>query len=135
MQQIRSYVEPTRIANGPLFVKRVVNLRGVIVPTVDLRLKFELDKIVYDDFTVVIVLNMGRRVVGVVVDAVSDVITFAAEQLRSVPDFTSAIVNDHLLAIGTIDDRMIILVDIERLMAGSGMGLFDSAPAEVSLPA
>jgi purine-binding chemotaxis protein CheW len=125
VQEIRSYEEPTRIANAPSFIKGVVNLRGVIVPIVDMRLKFNLDSASYDSFTVVIVLNVAGRVVGMVVDAVSDVITLTPEQLRPVPGFNSTIDSDHLLAIGAIDDRMLILVDIEKLMTSADMGLVE----------
>ena len=103
----------------------MVNLRGVIVPIVDMRLKFNLERANYDNFTVVIVLNIGSRVVGMVVDAVSDVITLTPEQLRPVPEFNSAIESDHLLAIGAIDKRMLILVDIEKLMTSHEMGLVE----------
>ena len=125
VQEIRSYEQPTRIANAPDFIKGVVNLRGVIVPIVDMRLKFNLERADYGSFTVVIVLNIGRRVVGMVVDAVSDVITLTPEQLRPVPEFNSAIQSDHLLAIGVIDQRMLILVDIEKLLTGAEMGLVE----------
>ena len=125
VQEIRSYEAPTRIANSPAFIKGVVNLRGVIVPIVDMRVKFNLETINYDSFTVVIVLNIGSRVVGMVVDAVSDVITLTPEQLRPVPEFNSAIASDHLLAIGAVGDRMLILVDIEKLMTSSEMGLIE----------
>jgi purine-binding chemotaxis protein CheW len=125
VQEIRSYEEPTRIANSPPFIKGVVNLRGVIVPIVDMRLKFNLQSAAYDNFTVVIVLNIGSRVVGIVVDAVSDVITLKPEQMRQVPEFSSTIATDHLLAIGSIDQRMLILVDIEKLLAAPDMGLVD----------
>ncbi len=125
VQEIRSYEEPTRIANAPDFMKGVVNLRGVIVPIVDMRLKFNLENASYDSFTVVIVLNVAGRVVGMVVDAVSDVITLMPEQLRPVPEFSSAIASDHLLAIGALDQRMLILVDIEKLMTSSEMGLIE----------
>ncbi len=125
VQEIRSYEEPTRIANAPPFIKGVVNLRGVIVPIVDMRLKFNLARVNYDAFTVVIVLNIGSRVVGMVVDAVSDVITLTPEQLRPVPEFNSAIQSDHLLAIGSVAERMLILVDIEKLMTGPEMGLVE----------
>ncbi len=125
VQEIRSYEEPTRIANAPPFIKGVVNLRGVIVPIVDMRLKFNLERAAYDSFTVVIVLNIGSRVMGMVVDAVSDVITLTPEQLRPVPEFNSAIQSGHLLAIGSIDERMLILVDIEKLMTSPEMGLVE----------
>ena len=126
VQEIRSYEVPTRIANAPAFIKGVVNLRGVIVPIVDMRLKFNLDSANYDSFTVVIVLNIASRIVGMVVDAVSDVITLTPEQLRPVPEFNSNIDADHLLAIGAIDDRMLILVDIEKLISGAEMGLVNT---------
>jgi purine-binding chemotaxis protein CheW len=105
----------------------VVNLRGVIVPIIDMRLKFNLEQVNYDDFTVVIVLNIGARVVGIVVDAVSDVITLTPAQLRPVPQFNSTIASDHILAIGAVEDRMLILIDIEKLMTSSEMGLINDS--------
>jgi purine-binding chemotaxis protein CheW len=126
VQEIRSYEKPTRIADAPPFVKGVVNLRGVIVPIIDMRLLFDLEQANFDSFTVVIVLNIGRRVLGIVVDAVSDVITLTAEQMRPVPEFSSAIDSAHLLAIGAVEDRMLILLDIEKLMSSPRVGLVDS---------
>lgn len=123
VQEIRSYEQPTRVANTPAFIKGVVNLRGTIVPIVDMRTKFSLSEARYDEFTVVIVLNVAQRTVGMVVDGVSDVITLEPEQLRHVPEFNSAISADHLLAIGAVDERMLILVDIEKLMTNHDMGL------------
>ena len=125
VREIRSYEEPTRIANAPTFIKGVVNLRGVIVPIVDMRLRFNLVQVNYNDFTVVIVLNIGNRVMGMVVDGVSDVITLIPDQLRPVPEFNSSIASDHLLAIGAVAERMLILVDIEKLMSSSEMGLIE----------
>jgi purine-binding chemotaxis protein CheW len=127
VQEIRSYEEPTRIANAPGFIKGVVNLRGVIVPIIDMRMKFNLEQANYDAFTVVIVLNIGSRVVGMVVDAVSDVITLKPDQLRPVPEFNSSIASDHILAIGAVESRMLILVDIEKLMTSSEMGLIEDS--------
>jgi purine-binding chemotaxis protein CheW len=123
VQEIRSYEKPTRIASAPEFIKGVVNLRGVIVPIIDMRLKLKLEQAHYDHLTVVIVLNIGQRVMGMVVDAVSDVITLAPEQLRPVPELRSGLSSAHLLAIGAVDDRMLILVDIEKLMSGTEIGL------------
>ncbi len=123
VQEIRSYEEPTRMANAPAFIKGVINLRGVIVPIVDMRMKFHLAQVNYDSFTVVIVLNIGQQVVGMVVDGVSDVITLAPEQLRPVPELSASVASDHLLAIGSLGDRMLILLDIEKLMGSAEMGL------------
>jgi len=127
VQEIRSYEEPTRMANAPDYIKGVVNLRGVIVPIIDMRIKFNLEEVKYDGFTVVIVLNIGKQVIGMVVDGVSDVITLAPEQLRPVPELNSAIAGDHLLAIGSLEDRMLILLDIEKLMSSADMGLVAEA--------
>ncbi len=127
VQEIRSYEEPTRIANAPEFIKGVINLRGVIVPIVDMRLKFNHAEANYDAFTVVIVLNIGTRVVGMVVDSVSDVISLGPDHLRPVPELSASIATDHLLAIGAIDERMLILVDIEKLMTSPDMGLVESS--------
>ena len=123
VQEIRSYDKPTRIANAPDFIKGVINLRGMIVPIVDMRLKLKLAQASYDPFTVVIVLNVGTRVVGMVVDAVSDVITLTPEQLRPVPELGGGLAGEHLLAIGAVDERMLILVDIAKLLSGAEIGL------------
>jgi purine-binding chemotaxis protein CheW len=123
VQEIRSYEEPTRMANMPPFIKGVVNLRGVIVPILDMRIKFNQEQVNYNEFTVVIVLNIGRQVVGMVVDGVSDVLTLTSDQLRPAPEFSSTIGSDYLLAIGSVQNRMLILLDIEKLMSGAEMGL------------
>jgi purine-binding chemotaxis protein CheW len=125
VQEIRSYEKPTRIANAPEFIKGVVNLRGVIVPIIDMRVKLNLEQAHYDHFTVVIVLNIGQRVMGMVVDAVSDVVTLAPEQLRPVPKLGAGMASEHLLAIGAVDDRTLILVDIEGFMSGAEIGLVE----------
>lgn len=123
VQEVRSYQEPTRMAHAPSFIKGVINLRGVIVPIIDMRMKFNLQQVNYDEATVVIMLNIGTRVMGMVADSVSDVITLAPEQLRPVPELSTVIGNEHLLAIGSIQDRMLILLDIVKLMSSAEMGL------------
>ena len=125
VQEIRSYEGVTRIANAPAFIKGVVNLRGIIVPIVDMRIKLALGRPDYDDFTVVIILNLSGRVVGMVVDSVSDVIALVADQIRPAPDFASSFDTSYITGLGTVDDRMLILVDIERLMRSPEMALVD----------
>ena len=127
VQEIRGYEEPARIANAPAFVTGVVKLRGVIVPIVDMRLKLNLDTVNYNSFTVVTVLNICNREMGMVVDAVSDVIDLMPEQLRPMSEFNSGMATDHLLAIGAAGERMLILVDIGKLMSSEAMGLLESA--------
>ena len=123
VQQIRGYEQPTRIANAPAFIKGVVNLRGTIVPIVDMRLKFNCAQADYNSFTVVIILNLRDRVVGIVVDSVSDVMELSAENIRSAPDVESAIDNGCILGLGSVGERMLILLDIEKLMSNADMGL------------
>ena len=118
VQEIRNYEVATAIANAPQHVKGVVNLRGVIVPIVDLRMLLGLPQADYTAFTVVIVLNLGSRTIGVVVDAVSDVTELGAEQIRPAPEFSGAVDTRYVLGLGTIDDRMLILADVEKLLAG-----------------
>jgi purine-binding chemotaxis protein CheW len=125
VQEIRGYESPTRIANAPPFIKGVINLRGVIVPIIDLRIKFNLGSPSYDQFTVVIILNIGKRVVGAVVDGVSDVIQLANENLKPAPEFGSVLDTRYIMGLGTLDERMIIVVDIEQLMTSQEMALVD----------
>jgi purine-binding chemotaxis protein CheW len=105
----------------------VVNLRGIIVPIIDMRIKFKLGDPTYDQFTVVIVLNIAGRVVGMVVDSVSDVITLTGEQIKPAPEMGSVLDADYLIGLGTLDERMLILVDIDRLMSSEEMGLVEAA--------
>ena len=127
VQEIRGYDAVTTIANAPEFIKGVINLRGIIVPIVDMRIKFKLGKIEYDETTVVIILNVANRVVGMVVDGVSDVITLKADQIRPAPEFGSSLDIQYLQGLGTVDERMLILVDIEKLMTSRDMELVEAA--------
>jgi purine-binding chemotaxis protein CheW len=129
VQEIRGYDAVTKIANAPPFIKGVINLRGVIVPIVDLRIKFNLGSLTYDQFTVVIILNIGRRVMGIVVDGVSDVIQLSSDNLRPSPEFGSILDTRYILGLGTVEERMIIVVDIERLMTSQEMSLVEAAAA------
>jgi purine-binding chemotaxis protein CheW len=129
VQEIRGYEPVTRIANAPEFIKGVVNLRGTIIPIVDLRIKFNLGTPTYDQFTVVIILNIAGRVVGMVVDSVSDVTTLTSEQVKPAPEISTVFDTDYLIGLGTIDERMLILVDIDKLMSSSEMGLMERIAA------
>jgi len=127
VQEIRSYEAPTRIANAPAFLKGVVNLRGVIVPIVDLRLKLGCPSAEYNGFTVVIVLNVRGRVVGAVVDSVSDVLELGKGEIKPAPELNSNIDAAYITGIGAVKngdvERMLILMDIEALMSSADMGL------------
>ncbi|MCS2154808.1 chemotaxis protein CheW [Scandinavium goeteborgense] len=127
VQEIRGYDQVTRIANTPSFIKGVTNLRGVIVPIVDLRVKFSQQDVEYNDNTVVIVLNLSQRVVGIVVDGVSDVLSLASDQIRPAPEFAVTLSTEYLTGLGALDERMLILVNIEKLLNSEEMSLLDSA--------
>ena len=127
VQEIRGYDSVTRLPDAPDYIKGVINLRGTIVPIVDMRLRFGCAQADYDSFTVVVILNLRERVVGIVVDSVSDVMELAPEQLRPAPDLESSIDAQCIRGLGSVGERMLILLDIERLMAGVDIGLATAA--------
>ncbi|NSL56408.1 chemotaxis protein CheW [Uliginosibacterium aquaticum] len=130
VQEIRGYDAVTSIVNAPPFIKGVINLRGTIVPVVDMRIKFELGEPSYNEFTVVIVLNLaGGRVVGMVVDGVSEVMNLPAADIRPVPPMASVVATEYLTGLASVGERMIILLDIETLMASPEMGLVEAVVA------
>ncbi len=124
VQELRGYDAVTRIANAPEFIKGVVNLRGVIVPIVDLRIKFSLADPVYNEFTVVIVLNIGKRVIGAVVDSVSDVVRLAESDIHPPPEFGS-FDTKYLVGLATVGESMLILLDIEKMLSSAEMALVE----------
>jgi purine-binding chemotaxis protein CheW len=129
VQEIRGYDAVTAIANAPEFIKGVINLRGIIVPIVDMRIKFKLGNVTYNELTVVIILNVASRVVGIVVDGVSDVIALTSDQIKPAPEFSESLDMQYITGMGTVDQRMIIVVDIEKLMSSRDMDLVEQAAA------
>ena len=132
VQEIRGYDAVTRIANAPDFIKGVINMRGVIVPIIDMRLKFNLGQVEYNAFTVVIILNVAGRVVGIVVDGVSDVIALKREQIRPAPEFGALMDTAYIDGLTTLDERMVIMVDIEKLITSGEMGLVEQTRLETA---
>jgi purine-binding chemotaxis protein CheW len=126
VQEIRGYEAVTTIVNAPEFIKGVINLRGIIVPIVDMRIKFKLGTPSYTPLTVVIVLNVANRVVGIVVDGVSDVVTLEPGDIKPAPELGGSLDTRYLLGLGTLGERMLILVDIEKLMTSREMELIDA---------
>jgi len=127
VQEIRGYESVTRIAGAPAFIKGVVNLRGSIVPIVDMRLKFDLGEASYTPFTVVIILNVLARTVGIVVDGVSDVIQLLPDAIRPAPEFGAAVDTAYIEGLSEVGESMVIVMDIERLMSSAEMNLIDVA--------
>ena len=124
VQEIRGYEAVTRIANAPAFIKGVINLRGLIVPIVDMRIKFNLGEPAYNEFTITVILNLGKRVIGIVVDSVSDVISLDEQQIRPAPEF-GTVEMQYLKGLAAVNERMLILIDIERLMSSAEMALIE----------
>jgi purine-binding chemotaxis protein CheW len=135
VQEIRGYDSVTHIANSPDFMKGVINLRGVIVPIIDMRIKFNLGTVVYDEFTVVIIMKVLGRVIGMVVDGVSDVVTLSLDQIKPAPEFGSSINAEYITGIGTVNEQMLILTDIERLLGSDDMQLMASDDNSLALAA
>ena len=127
VQEIRSYEQPTRMAHAPDFIKGVIDLRGVIVPIVDLRMKLGCEQVQYTDFTVVIILNVGGTVLGAVVDAVADVVALPAEAIKPAPQFQGQVDASFVRGIATAGERMLIVVDIAALLSSAEMGLVKAA--------
>ncbi len=131
IQEIRRHAEPTRIVGAPLFVKGVIDLRGTVIPIVDLRLRFGLADARYDGATVTVVLDIGTHIVGVVVDSVCDVVALCDEEIQPAPQLGAAIDAGCISGLGTVKDadadRMLILLDIRRLMSSADLGLIDAA--------
>jgi len=125
VQEIRGYDTVTHIANAPEFIKGVINLRGVIVPIVDMRIKFKVGEPTYNEFTVVIIMNVLGRVIGMVVDGVSDVVALSPEQIKPAPEMGAAMDTGYITGLGTLNDQMLILVDIEKLMSSEEMQVMD----------
>jgi purine-binding chemotaxis protein CheW len=127
VQEIRSYEEPTRMVNAPAFIKGVVNLRGVIVPIVDLRMKLNLDKVEYNEFTVVIILNVRGTVIGAVVDSVSDVVTLGADAIKPAPQFETILDTRFITGLANVGERMLIVMNMEAMMSNTEMGMLATA--------
>jgi purine-binding chemotaxis protein CheW len=129
VQEIRGYDAVTRIASAPEYLKGVINLRGIIVPIVDMRIKFKVGEAKYDPFTVVIILNINGHTIGMVVDSVSDVVTLTPDQIKPAPDLGASVATEFLQGLGTVGERMLILLDIDKLMGSEEMGLLAAAKA------
>ena len=126
VKEIRGYEQATKIANAPSYIKGVINLRGDIVPIVDLRIKFNIGEATYNEWTIVIMLNVRDRVVGIVVDGVSDVINLEAEDIKPAPEFGVAFDSRYLHGLAALEDQMVIIVDIEELISSDDIGVFES---------
>ena len=127
VKEIRGYEATTKIANAPDYIKGVINLRGDIVPIIDLRIKFGIGEATYNEWTIVIMLNVSDRIVGIVVDGVSDVMLLEDSDIKPAPEFGVAFDSRYLHGLAALEDSMVIIVDIEALISSDELGLFESA--------
>jgi len=130
VKEIRGYDQVTRIPGTPEFIKGVTNLRGSIVPIIDLRIKFNLGIPTYDGFTTVIILDISNRLVGIVTSSVSDVITLKLSQIQDLPNCGFILKSEYLLGLASVDDRMIILIDADKLMTSSETALMGNSDSQ-----
>ncbi|WP_239670937.1 chemotaxis protein CheW [Vibrio variabilis] len=133
VQEIITYTQVTSIANMPPYIKGVMNLRGVVIPIVDMRIKFQLEDVCYHDMTIVIILNIGERIVGIVVDSVADVVDIDADNIQPAPDFAGALDTKYIQGLATQNELMLILVHIQKLMTSRDMALFEQLDSDASL--
>lgn len=116
VQEIKGWSQVTPLPNSPEYIKGVLNLRGTIVPVIDLRLRFNLEEAEYDSFTVIVVVNVGGRLAGLVVDSVSDVINLKSEQRCDTPEFEGQINRQFIEGLGEIGEKLFILLNAEKLV-------------------
>jgi purine-binding chemotaxis protein CheW len=129
VQEIRGYEKVTPIPAAPAYLKGVVNLRGIIVPVIDLRVKFGMADPRYDAFTVVVILRLAQRVIGVVVDGVSDVIALTSKEVKDAPQLGSLVDASFIAGLATQSDRMVLLLDIEKLLSSGELNVLNQVAA------
>jgi purine-binding chemotaxis protein CheW len=125
VQEIRGYEKVTAIPAAPDFLKGVVNLRGAIVPVIDMRIKFGLPDPRYDSLTVVVILRLASRAIGIVVDAVSDVVPLGSGDVKEAPKLGSVVDSSYLTGVATLGERMVLLLDIEKFLSSGELDLLD----------
>lgn len=132
VQEIRGYEKVTPIPSAPEYLKGVVNLRGTIVPVIDMRVKFGMSEPKYDAFTVVVILRIAHRTIGIVVDAVSDVVGLAQDEVKPAPQLGTVVDSSFIAGLATQNDRMVLLLDIEKLLSSGELNLLNQVARAVA---
>lgn len=125
VQEIIGYQGFTRIPNVPEFIRGVLNLRGTVVPVVDLRKKFAMEDKEYNKFTVIIILEAEERIMGIIVDAISDVVTLATKDIQEAPSFATNVRADFISGMGKRDGKLIILLDMDKVLSQEELEIID----------
>ncbi|MBP9022555.1 MAG: chemotaxis protein CheW [Spirochaetes bacterium] len=116
VKEILGMTEITHVPNSLSFMRGVINLRGAVVPVVDMRLKFQLQEKEYDTFTVIIIVEVRERLIGMIVDTVSDVASIPVSTIQNTPHFTSKIETDFIKGIGQIESLLVIILDVDKIL-------------------
>lgn len=127
VREIRGWTPVTRIPQAPPYVLGVLNLRGAIVPVIDMRLRFGLPREEYTANTVTVIVAVGGRNFGVVVDAVSDVLDVKTSELRPVPDMGTTVDTEYLKGLTAVEDRMVLLLDVDKLLQPQDAQMLEAA--------
>ncbi len=126
VQEIKGYSAITPIPNTPAYLKGVMNLRGTIIPVVDLRSKFAMQEAEYNQFTVIIVVTVGSRIMGLIVDAVSDVLNIPKADIQATPDFGGQVDVQYINGMAKAGEKLVVLLDIDRVMGAADMSALAS---------
>lgn len=126
IQEIRGYAPVTPIPNVPAHVRGVMNLRGTVLPVVDLRMKFRLPPIEYNKFTVIVIAVVAGKMVGLLVDAVSDVLNVSPDQLRAAPDFGAAVDTQFINGVFQTRDHLAVALNLERLLSETELAVSEA---------
>lgn len=116
VQEIKGFTQVTPVPNTPAYVRGVINLRGTVVPVLDLRARFRMESADYNQFTVIIVVNLHDRIVGLVVDAVSDVLNFRHDDVEPTPDFGVGVDTSFITGLAKVEERLVLLLNLECLV-------------------
>ena len=127
VHEIIGYQGFAKVPNVPCFIKGVLNLRGSVVPVIDMRLKFNMAEKAYDNYTVIVILEVQERIIGAIVDAVSDVVALSPKEIQDTPDFSSGVRVDFIKGLGRKDEKLIIMLDIDRILGEQEFDLHDAA--------
>ncbi|HSV97391.1 MAG TPA: chemotaxis protein CheW [Spirochaetota bacterium] len=121
VHEIIGMTQITYVPNAMAFMKGVINLRGSVVPVVDMRIKFTMSERDYDTFTVIIIVEVRGRMIGMIVDSVSDVVSIPVKSIQDTPHFSAKIETDFIMGIGQIEEKLVIILDVDRIMSGEEM--------------
>jgi len=125
VQEIIGMTQITHVPNAMSFMKGVINLRGSVVPVVDMRIKFSMGEREYDTFTVIIIVEVRGRMIGMIVDSVSDVVNIPVRSIQDTPHFSAKIETDFIMGIGQVEEKLVIILDVDRIMSSEEMTELD----------